>query len=687
MTSVTWAGVLGDNLLPLPKSIVPLSNTYATSPTNDVGAVLRSSPAIAIIVGDSCCSSRFAHAARLHGRRFGLECFAKYTTSATAEEPMMGEGNTSDVHQCGCDGAVRVTADLLRDSSSETSDSPLGLDYSKALIHDQGYVMMIKTGKDVSLISRTDSGLFYGLLTLLQIIHVCRLYPHLFIPPICVMDFPSLATRGLLLDISRDKVPKLETLQQLVELLASFKMNQLQLYTEHTFAYAGHNIVWESSGAMTPEEIDILDKTCWENYIELVPNQQSLAHMHRWVTKPGYTDLRESLSACASHTQIFDFAGNAGYSLCPINERVLTLLSDLYSQLIPHFQHTSQINVNLDEPFDLGVGKSREFLRSVNKSNAQMYMEYLNKIHRLLQQTRPMRIQLWADFLLSHPSEIPLVPKDSLALIWGYEEGFPFSEKCKQLGSGIPFYVCPSTCTWNSFCGRTRNSICNISEAILAGVEHGASGMLLTDWGDNGHMQPLSSSYLGYATGAAFSWNSESASHPETLDLRKLLNSLVFRDLNCVMGDIVYNLGNCYNLIQPTFPGCTVLFRAIVFNSVFPTICKRLKIPEVEASLREIEAQESRIGSLSMAAPDTLIIVQEYTWIIHILKFSCHFATALIKESVNDVRKLSTSSKQFLLPILIDCVREFEAVWLLRNKPEGLCDSVARLQHTVQLLS
>ena len=43
-----------------------------------------------------------------------------------------------------------------------------------------------------------------------------------------------------MLDVSRDKVPTMATLRAIVERLASWKVNQLQLYSEHTFAYRDH---------------------------------------------------------------------------------------------------------------------------------------------------------------------------------------------------------------------------------------------------------------------------------------------------------------------------------------------------------------------------------------------------------------------------------------------------------------
>ena len=49
-----------------------------------------------------------------------------------------------------------------------------------------------------------------------------------------------LAYRGLMLDVSRGKVPTLATLLALVDGLAAHKYNQLQLYIEHTFDFPSH---------------------------------------------------------------------------------------------------------------------------------------------------------------------------------------------------------------------------------------------------------------------------------------------------------------------------------------------------------------------------------------------------------------------------------------------------------------
>ena len=94
-----------------------------------------------------------------------------------------------------------------------------------------------------------------------------------------------------MLDISRDKVPTMDTLFALIDRLAGWKVNQIQLYSEHTFAYRDHEVVWRDASPMTADEIRAVDAYCTERHIELVPNQNCLGHMDRWLQHDEYRHL------------------------------------------------------------------------------------------------------------------------------------------------------------------------------------------------------------------------------------------------------------------------------------------------------------------------------------------------------------------------------------------------------------
>ena len=96
-----------------------------------------------------------------------------------------------------------------------------------------------------------------------------------------------------MLDISRCKVPTMDTLRGLVRLLARLRYNQLQLYTEHTFAFRDHETVWREASPLTAKEVQEIDQLCIENGIELVPNFNSFGHFERWLRHEPYKHLAE----------------------------------------------------------------------------------------------------------------------------------------------------------------------------------------------------------------------------------------------------------------------------------------------------------------------------------------------------------------------------------------------------------
>ena len=154
--------------------------------------------------------------------------------------------------------------------------------------HPEGYALTIsKNGIEISF--RETGGLRAAAATLRQLL---RQYGRR-LPCLRIRDWPDFPRRGVMLDISRGRVPKLETLLDLAEHLADFKINELQLYTEHTFAYRKYKSVWQSWGALTGAEIRKLDARCRELGIDLVPNQNSFGHLRHFLEHPSLKKLAE----------------------------------------------------------------------------------------------------------------------------------------------------------------------------------------------------------------------------------------------------------------------------------------------------------------------------------------------------------------------------------------------------------
>ena len=87
-----------------------------------------------------------------------------------------------------------------------------------------------------------------------------------------IEDWADLRDRGYYFDVSRGRVPTLETLKKQVDLLVRYKLNQFQLYIEHTFLFEELSEAWRDETPLTAEDILELDKYCLDRHVELVPS-------------------------------------------------------------------------------------------------------------------------------------------------------------------------------------------------------------------------------------------------------------------------------------------------------------------------------------------------------------------------------------------------------------------------------
>ncbi len=516
------------------------------------------------------------------------------------------------------------------------------------------------------------AGVFYGVATFCQLL---ELYPEA-LPCLSIEDWPDFVQRGVMLDVSRDKVPTLETLYALVDLLAGWKINELQLYMEHTFAYRGHEVVWEQASPFTGEDLLALDVYCRARYIEFVPNQNSFGHMHRWLKHEAYRQVAECPDGVEhpfSHTR-------EPYGLCAADPAALALLRDLYAQLLPHFS-SRQFNVGLDETYDLGLGRSAEACAARGKG--RVYLDFLKDIQRLLA-GRGFTMQFWGDIILHYPELIPELPPDAIALEWGYEADHPFAEHTALFAAaGLRFYVCPGTSSWNTIAGRTENALGNLQNAAVNGKAAGAVGYLNTDWGDYGHLQPLPVSYLGFLAGAGVSWNA--ATDLQTLDLPALLDRWAFGDAAGVMGRLAYDLGNVYQRPGPRLDNSSLLFWLLLRPEMelSPYIAQGLSTASLQATLHAIDAAIAPLDAAQMARSDAPQIREEFRWAAAALSFAAHLGAARLEAEGVLPHALPEAMRTGLVAELRGLIARRRGLWLARHRPGGLSDALARLERAL----
>jgi hypothetical protein len=542
---------------------------------------------------------------------------------------------------------------------------------------EQGYRLRVG-GDSIEIDAADRAGLLHAAATLRQWLRLHDPSPDAALDAIWTLDvedWPDFRERGVMLDVSRDKVPSLATLRQLVDLLASWKINQLQLYTEHTFAYAGHEEVWRGWSPLTPSDVRALDAWCADRGVELVPNQNSFGHLHRWLVHHPYRRLAE----CPEGVEHPWSGGRKEpFSLCPIDPDSLRLLEDLYDQLLPCFR-SRLFNVGLDETFDLGLGRSRQACET--RGRGRVYLDFLRAIHdRVTGWGRQM--MFWGDIALEHPELLPDVPSDSLALIWGYEADHPFAEQCRALArSQLEHYVCPGTSSWLSFTGRWRNALANLARAAVAGAEHGARGLLITDWGDRGHLQPLAVSFAPLLAGACFAWNADAARAPEALPMAELLDRWAVPGV--AAGRTMLALGDAHSTTGRELKNSTVPFHLLV-GAGDPLTRRGLDRLAPAALAETSDRVAGLLGALAATPADgaaSELVRAELAWSGEAVRLGCDLGRARLEHgAIESTMALPEATRRKLAARLDDLVAGRGELWLVRNRPGGLEDALGYLR-------
>ena len=405
------------------------------------------------------------------------------------------------------------------------------------ILQAESYALKISPA-GIELQARDAVGVIYGAQTLRQI-HAQN--PDA-LPCLEILDGPDLPVRGFMLDVSRCKVPTQAELLALIRALGQLRVNQLQLYVEHTFAFPGHEDAWQDASPLTPAEIRELDAACAALGIELVPNLNTFGHMERWLRHPRYRALAECPQGWIHPLtgQFKEFPG----TLKP-DDVSLAFVASLLDDYLPCFR-SRQVNIGGDEPWELGQGFSKEAVATRGKH--RVYLDHLHKLCALATE-RGHTPQFWGDILLEDLALAQDAPQDALPVVWGYDAGHPFQTQCGRLQElGRAYLVAPGTSAWQSFTGRLDNALTNQAEAIGAARQHGARGVLVTTWGDNGTHQPWPTAWLPMAAGLAQAWSFTANQEPNAVAACRVLGDLADDDAPAVAAALTH-LGQLDNQI------------------------------------------------------------------------------------------------------------------------------------------
>lgn len=532
--------------------------------------------------------------------------------------------------------------------------------------------------QSITLIAKNTNALRYGKQCLSYLLTYAN-QENTSLPYIKITDWADFERRGYMLDVSRDKVPTMESLFLLIDQLASWRINELQLYTEHTFAYRNHTVVWQNASPLTAAEIQQLNIYCLKNGIDLVPNQNSFGHMENWLKHDEYLDLCECETDCKTI-----WGKRKRTALAPTNPKSFELMQELYAELLPNFS-SEYANIGGDETVELGLGKSKALSDKIGKG--QVYLNFLKKLNAEVNKNGK-KTQFWGDIVLNHPELIKDIPKNMTALVWGYDATYPFDKNLAKFHEAdLDFYVCPGTSTWRSEIGRNYNAFINLKNAAIEGAKYQAKGYLITDWGDYGHFQPKSVSYPSLVLGASYAWH---YSDKTENNLPFLLNQYLFKDTTGNTAAALLTLGNAY-LKTGLPPGNANAFHLMLRRFMWTMDghyqTKHLTTSGLLASQQEIEKGLRQLQNAKPTCIDAEIILTEVEQASKLALFGIKLGLARLNALDKATKNIPLTYRRVLASELSTLIQDHQTIWLVRNRIGGLKDSAGKLEDLVIYLN
>ena len=321
------------------------------------------------------------------------------------------------------------------------------------------------------------------------------------LPVLQIEDAPAYRIRGYYLDATRGRVPTLAWLKQWADKLCLYKYNQLQLYIEHTFAFDGMSETWRGSSPLTPADILEFDQYCANLGIELVPSVSTFGHQYVAMRTQ---ELRELGEFPEDADRPFSFIERMRHhTLNVADDRAFAFSTQLVDSYLQLFR-TKRFNICADETFDLGKGQSKQEAQRVGV--ATLYATYVGKLceHLSQQGHEPM---FWGDIAIEMPEILETLPNNVTLLNWQYDPEAT-DEKIQLVAkAGAKQIVCPAVWGWNALLPRIDDAWNNIARIARYGIDCGAEGMLVTDWGDFGHVNDPRMAVPGMIFGAQYAWN------------------------------------------------------------------------------------------------------------------------------------------------------------------------------------
>lgn len=353
-------------------------------------------------------------------------------------------------------------------------------------IGKEGY-LLVCNAKHRIIAAHTETGLFYAMQTLKQLIRAN--YGN----ALLLADYPSFEHRAVYDDISRGPVSTVTYIKEQIERLAELKINALSFYIEHVVQPVSYPDFAPADGKLTIAQIKELSAYAAQYHMQLVGSFQSFGHFEKILALPQYRAMGETSTL-----------------ISPRDTAARRFLQSVIGELCDAFSG-DWFNVNCDETFDLGKGKSKAYVDSIGAG--RYYADHIRFLYDIVKRHNK-KLMMWGDIALSHEEILDMLPRDITYLTWEYGTPASYDKWIRPFQQrGLTYMVCPGVLNSYRLLPDMVMATENIEGFLADGKKRGAAGAVVTVWDDGGACL-FSGDWYGVYKAADKSWNVASTGKP-----------------------------------------------------------------------------------------------------------------------------------------------------------------------------
>ena len=339
------------------------------------------------------------------------------------------------------------------------------------------------TAQGAEIRATSSAGLFYAVQTLDQLVEGSTAQAVL--PEVEIHDWPSLAYRGIMVDMSHGPLPTEEEVKRQLDFLSRWKANQYYFYNEASIALDGFPLL-NSEGRFTKDQVRGIIAYGRERHIDVVPCLELYGHLHDLFRVERYADL-----AAVPHGSEFN----------PLKPPVRELLTNWLDQMAKLFP-SPFVHVGMDETWELEKFAKSE---AAGLTPGQVYLKQFKDVSSLVNQ-HGRHAMVWADIFAKHAETIAQVTPGTVLVPWSYGPESDYRHFLAPFaGTHLAQFIATGVTVWNQISPDFDLSFDNIDTFLATGRRYNIGGLINTIWTDDAQVL-MRSAFPGIAYGAAAAW-------------------------------------------------------------------------------------------------------------------------------------------------------------------------------------